>query len=111
MDSIGEQALELMREEKKRKKDKGRLWHGKMIKRRLHVINNPAKIAFRGWEDETKHWSLATRKDYLEWCHISMIFAPHHHQFNHCYIKGNLKYALNEDFKLQCIQVHQYLCD
>lgn len=47
----------------------------------------------------------------LEDFFISKIFIPHCDQLNRCYNKENLKYALNEEFKMTYIQVHQQLYD
>lgn len=95
--------------ERKREKDKNRARHGKLQKKRMHVFNNPAKIAFRGWEDEPSPWSLITCEDYIEWCHLSKLFAPHRHLINRRMNKANLKYCTNEEFKRRALQAHQYL--
>lgn len=82
-----------------------------MVKKRLHAFNNPEKIAFCGWHDELEPLSLATCKDYMEWYFNTMIFALHCDQLNYRFNKENLKYALNEEFKTQCIHVYLYLYD
>jgi hypothetical protein len=97
--------------ERKREKDKNRPRHGKLQKKRMHVFNNPRKVAFEGWEDEPSPWSLITCEDYIEWCHLSKLFAPHRHLINRRMNKANLKYCSNEEFRTRALQAHQYLYD
>jgi hypothetical protein len=53
------------------KKDKTRLWRGNIQRKRLYVLGNPTKLAFRGWEEVPEPWTYANCKEYIEWCHFN----------------------------------------
>lgn len=95
--------------ERKRLKDKNRKRHGKKQKKRLHVLNNPNKLAFRGWEVEPEPWKYSTCEEYLEWCHISKLFPLERHRHHRASDKANLWHCLHADFVERCIQVYQFL--
>ena len=80
MDSGAEDRRPVTKADRKRQKDKERKKAGKHQKKRLHVLQNPAKLDFRGWESKEEPWSLATTEDYIEWCHISKLFPVERHQ-------------------------------
>ena len=42
----------------------------KPYKKRLKVLDNPHKVAFRGWTDVPKPWTFEQCKQYIEWCHV-----------------------------------------
>jgi hypothetical protein len=109
MDVGTQETRPIMKGEKKRQKDKERKRPGKCQKKRLHVLQNPAKLAFRGWESEAEPWSLATTEVYIEWCHISKLFPLARHQVHRHSSKANLKFCLNKDFANRCVTVFQFL--
>jgi hypothetical protein len=55
---------------RKIEKDKIRVRRGNVQRKRLHVLNNPSKLAFRGWEKVPEPWTYADCEEYIEWCHI-----------------------------------------
>ena len=95
--------------EQKRLKDKNRKRHGKKQKKRLHVLNNPNKLAFRGWEVEPEPWKYSTCEEYLEWCHISKLFPLERHRHHRGSDKANLWHCQHADFVSRCIEVYQFL--
>jgi len=95
--------------DRKRLKDSIRKRGGKKMKKRLHVLNNPLKLAFRGWEDEPKPWKYSTCEEYIEWCHISKLFPHERHRMHRTSDKANLPHCLNGAFVERCIQVYQFL--
>ena len=66
-------------EQRKKQKDAGRARHGNLQHKRVHVLLNPAKLAFRGWEAASQPWTLATCEQFIEWCHIGKLFPLHRH--------------------------------
>ncbi len=95
--------------DRKRLKDLTRKRGGKMMKKRLHVLNNPAKLAFRGWEDEPEPWKYSTCEEYIEWCHITKQFPHERHRYHRHSDKANLTHCLNAAFVERCIEVYQFL--
>lgn len=89
--------------------DKKRKRRGAPHRKRLHVLNNPEKLAFRGWEDEPDMWTMATCEFYIEWCHIDKKFHPSRHYYHRHTNKANLKYCECPDFRQRCIEVYQVL--
>jgi len=81
----------------------------KKHRKRLHVLRNPSKLAFRGWEDEEEPWSLDTCKEYIEWCHIDKVFPEERHNVHRHSWAANLKHCLCPEFKQRCIEVWQFL--
>jgi hypothetical protein len=51
--------------------DKTRVRRGNVQWKRLHVLNNPSKLAFKEWEEVPKPWKYANCEEYIEWCHIN----------------------------------------
>ena len=104
-----EESRVLTAAEKKAEKDKLRQRPGKKDRKRLKVLLNPAKKAFKGWEDVPEPWMTSDCEEYLEWCHVSKMFPVSRHR-NHIHSdKVNLRYCSNEAFKERCIEVYQYL--
>ena len=99
----------LSKADRKRERDQTRKRGGKKMKKRLHVLNNPAKLAFRGWEQEPEPWKYSTCEDYIEWCHISKQFPLERHRFHRNSDKANLTHCLNGAFVERCIEVYQFL--
>ena len=79
------------------------------MKKRLHVLNNPAKLAFRGWENEPEPWKYSTCEEYIEWCHITKQFPHERHRYHRHSDKANLTHCLNGAFVDRCIEVYQFL--
>ena len=72
-------------------------------------MDNPQKLAFRGWTDIPESWTFEHCKQYIEWCHIGKAFKRDRY-LAHCLAnKANLKFCENPDFLERCIQVYQYL--
>lgn len=90
-------------------RDKNRKRAGKMQKKRIHVLQNPAKIAFRGWEAIPEPWSYNDCVNYIEWCHISKVFPLNRHNNHRRFNKVNLKYCTCPEFQQRCIEVYQVL--
>jgi hypothetical protein len=78
-------------------------------RKRLHVLSNPSKLVFRGWEEVPKTWAYADCKEYIEWCHIDKKFPPEQHRKNRKSNKANLRFCSCPDFTQQCIEVYQVL--
>ena len=101
--------LPVTKADRKRLKDSLRKRGGKKMKKRLHVLNNPLKLAFRGWEDEPEPWKYSTCEEYIEWCHISKLFPHERHRMHRTSDKANLTHCLNGAFVERCIEVYQFL--
>jgi hypothetical protein len=68
MDMVGEQAgCPTLTNAQRRKieKDKTRVQRGNVQRKRLHVLNNPSKLAFRGWEEVPEPWTYADCEEYI----------------------------------------------
>ena len=90
-------------------RDRMRDQRGKPCRKCLKVLDNPQKLAFRGWTDVPEPWTFEHCKQYIEWCHIEKVFKRDRY-LTHCSVnKANLKFCKNLDFLEQCIQVYQYL--
>ena len=101
--------LRLSGEQRKRERDRTRKRGGGTQKKRAHVLMNPEKLAFRGWEEEQEPWSMAAANRHLEWCHINKLFPPERHRVNRYACRANLTFALDREFAERCIQVYQWL--
>jgi hypothetical protein len=66
-------------------------------------------LAFGGWKDVPKPWTLANCCEYIEWCHIGKVFPEDRHNKHRRFSKANLKYCLDAEFKKRCIEVYQVL--
>jgi len=75
----------------------------------LHVLRNPTKLAFKGWEEVLEPWSFEDCVNYIEWCHIDKVFPKERHNHHRRFHKANLKYCIDEAFKNRCIEVYQVL--
>jgi hypothetical protein len=93
----------------KEEADKHRERRGAFQWKRLHVLRNPEKLAFRGWKDVPEPWVLANCCEYIEWCHIGKVFPEDCHNKHRRFSKANLKYYLDAEFKQRCIEVYQVL--
>jgi hypothetical protein len=82
---------------------------GAFQRKRLHVLRNPEKLAFKGWKDVLEPWTLANCCEYIEWCHIGKVFPEDRHNKHWRFSKANLMYCLNVEFKQRCIEVYQVL--
>ena len=90
-------------------RDRTRDWRGKPCKKLLKVLNNPHKLAFRGWIDVPEPWTFEQCKQYIEWCHVGKAFKRDRYLAYRLANKANLKFCENPNFLEQCIQVYQYL--
>lgn len=95
----------------KEERDKTRLRTGNKQRKRLHVLRNPEKLAFRGWEEVLQPWSFEDCANYIEWCHIDKAFPEERHNYHRRFHKANLKHCIDEAFKNRCIEVYQVLYD
>jgi hypothetical protein len=86
---------ELCKEETNKHKER----QGAIQWKRLHVLQNPEKLAFRGWKDIPEPWTFADCCEYIEWCHIGKVFPKDHHNKHRRFSKTNLKFFLNAEFK------------
>jgi hypothetical protein len=112
MDTIGEQAggPTLTNAQRwKIEKDKTRVWRGNVQRKKLHVLNNPSKLAFRRWEEVLEPWTYANCEEYIEWCHIDKKFPPERHRKNRKSNKANLRFCSCPEFTQRCIEVYQVL--
>ena len=50
-------------------RDRTRDRRGKPCRKRLKVLDNPHKLAFRGWTDVPEPWTFEQCKQYIEWYH------------------------------------------
>ena len=90
-------------------RDRTRDRRGKPCRKRLKVLDNPHKLAFRGWTDIPEPWTFEQCKQYIEWCHVGKAFKRDRY-LAHCSAnKANLKFCENPNFLERCIQVFQYL--
>jgi hypothetical protein len=67
--------------------------------KRLHVLQNPEKLAFMGWKDVPEPWTFAGCYEYIRWCHIGKVFPKDCHNKHQRFSKANLKYCLDPEFK------------
>ena len=89
--------------------DRMRDRRGKPCRKRLKVLDNPHKVAFRGWTDVPEPWTFEQCKQYIEWCHVGKAFKRDRHLAHRQANKANLKFCENPNFLERCIQVYQYL--
>ena len=54
--------------------DRTRERRGKPCRKRLKVLDNLEKLAFRGWTDVPEPWTFEHCKQYIEWCHVGNAF-------------------------------------
>ena len=81
----------------------------KPCRKRLKVLDNPNKLAFRGWTDVPEPWTFEQCKQYIEWCHVGKAFKRDRYLAHRSANKANLKFYENPNFLERCIQVYQYL--
>jgi hypothetical protein len=82
---------------------------GNVQQKKLHVLNNPLKLAFRGWKEVPEPWTYADCEEYIEWCHIDKKFSSERRRKNRKLNKANLRFYSCPDFIQQCIEVYQVL--
>ena len=82
---------------------------GKPCRKRLKVLDNPHKLAFRGWTDVPEPWTFEHCKQYIEWCHVGKVFKRDRYLAHRSANNANLKFCENPNFLERCIQVYQYL--
>ena len=90
-------------------RDRTRDQRGKPCRKRLKVLDNPHKLAFRGWTDVPEPWMFEQCKQYIEWCHVGKAFKRDRCLAHRSVNKANLKFYENPNFLERCIQVYQYL--
>ena len=54
--------------------DRTRNRHGKPCRKRLKLLDNLHKLAFRGWTDFPEPWTFEQCKQYIKWCHVGKAF-------------------------------------
>ena len=86
--------------------DRTRDRRNKPCRKRLKVLDNPQKLAFRRWTDVPEPWTFKHCKQYIEWCHVGKAFKPDRFLAHRSANKANLKFCKNPDFLEQCIQVY-----
>ena len=79
-------------------RDRTRDQRGKPCRKRLKVLDNPQKLAFRGWIDVPEPWTFEHCKQYIEWCHVGKAFKRDWYLAHHSVNKANLKFCENPDF-------------
>ena len=53
---------------------RGKERRGQSCRKRMKVLNNPEKLAFRRWKDIPEPWTYKHCKRYIEWCHFGKAF-------------------------------------
>jgi hypothetical protein len=94
---------------RKEEADKTMERRGTIQRKRLHVLRNSEKLAFRGWKDVSEPWTFVGCCEYIEWCDIGKVFLEEHHNKHRRFSKTNLKYCLDAELKQRCIEVYQVL--
>ena len=89
--------------------DRTRDRRGKPCRKRLKVLDNPHKLAFRGWTDVLEPWTFEQCKQHIEWCYDGKAFKRDRYLAHRSANKANLKFCENPNFLERCIQVYQYL--
>ena len=74
-----------------------------------NLLNNPQKLAFRGWTDVPEPWTFEHCKQYIKWCHVGKAFKRDRYLAHRSANKTNLKFCENPDSLERCIQIYQYL--
>ena len=90
-------------------RDRTRDRRRKLCRKRLKVLDNPHKVAFRGWTDVPEPWTFEQCKQYIEWCHVGKVFKRDRYLAHRAANKANSKFWENPNFLERCIQVYQYL--
>ena len=84
-------------------RDRTRDQCGKPCRKRMKVLDNPQKLAFRGWTNVLEPWTFEHCKQYIEWCHVGKAFKRDRYLAHHSANKANLKFCKNPDFLERCI--------
>jgi len=96
---------------KKAEKDKTRPRQGNIHQKRIHVLENPTKLAFKGWQDVPDPWNFDQAKHFIEWCHLDKSFRKERHNNHRHQNKANLRHCTNAAFLERCVQIYQVLYD
>ena len=80
-----------MPKKKDNRKKKRRM--GRIGKKRLHIFHNENKLAFNGWEEVPKLWSLETYDACIEWCYIGRDFPHDYYRKQRKEDKANLHFC------------------
>ena len=75
---------------------------GKPCRKRLKVLDNLEKLAFRGWIDVPEPWMFEHCKQYIEWCHVGKAFKRERYLAHCSTSKANLKFCENLNFLERC---------
>ena len=84
-------------------RNRSRDQRGKPCRKRLKVLDNPQKLAFRGWTDVPVPCTFEHCKKYIEWCHVQKAFKRDRYLAHRLANKANLKFCKNPDFLERCI--------
>ena len=90
-------------------RDRTRDRRSKPCRKHLKVLDNPQKLAFRGWTNVLEPWTFEHCKYDIEWCHVGKAFKRDRYLAHRSANKANLKFCENPDFLERCIHVYQYL--
>ena len=91
------------------KRDRRRERRDQLYRKRMKVLNNAEKLAFREWKDVLEPWTYKKYKKYIEGCHVGKAFNQDWYLAYRLAGKANLKFYKNPDFLERCIHVYQYL--
>ena len=83
--------------------DRTRDRRGKPYRKHLKVLDNPHKLAFKGWTDVPEPWMFEQCKQYIEWCHVGKAFKRDRYLAHRSVNKENLKFCKNPNFLERCI--------
>ena len=90
-------------------RDRTRDRRGKPCRKRLKILDNSHKVAFRGWTYVPEPWTFEQCKQYIEWCHVGKAFKRDRYLAHRVANKANLEFCENPNFLERCIHVYQYL--
>jgi hypothetical protein len=76
-DAIDHQRQKTEAELRKEEEDKNKERRGAIQRKRLHVLRNLDKLAFRA--DVSEPWTFVDYCEYIEWCHIGKVFLKDRH--------------------------------
>jgi hypothetical protein len=85
METVGEQLKCCMftnAQHRKIEKVKIRMRRGIVPRKRLHVLRNPTKLAFKEWKVVPEPQTYSNGEECIEWCHIDKKFPPKRHRKN-----------------------------
>ena len=79
-------------------RDRTRDRRDKPCRKHLKVLDNPQKLAFKGWTEVPEPWTFEYCKQYIEWCHVEKAFKRDRYLAHRSANKANLKFCENPDF-------------